>query len=98
MTVKNNIILKSLAFIFWIYALFGCQPTPHDVRQAGRDALENARIQLDSGNKAEALQLFKDAEHYGLLADDTLTVARAVTKLVTCCIGKARRKKNICGV
>ena len=77
MTVKNNIILKSLAFIFLAYALFGCQPTPRDVLQAGRDALENARIQLDSGNKAEALQLFKDAEHYGLLADDTLTVARA---------------------
>ena len=77
MTVKNNRILKSLAFILWAYALLGCQPTPRDVRQAGRDALENARIQLDSGNKAEALQLFKDAEHYGLLADDTLTVARA---------------------
>ena len=77
MTVKNNIILKSLAFIFLAYALFGCHPTPRDVRQAGCDALENAHIQLDSGNKAEALQLFKDAEHYGLLANDTLTVARA---------------------
>ena len=66
-----------LILFFLVVALAACQPTPHDVRQAGRDALENARIQLDSGNKAEALQLFKDAEHYGLLADDTLTVARA---------------------
>ena len=64
MTVKNNIILKSLVFILLAYALFGCHPTPRDVRQAGRDALGNARIQLDSGNKAEALQLFKDAELY----------------------------------
>ena len=77
MTVKNNRILESLAFILWAFALLGCQPTPRDVRQAGRDALENARIQLDSGNKAEALQFFKDAEHYGLLANDTLTVAHA---------------------
>ena len=77
MTVKNNRILEFLAFILWAFALLGCQPTPRDVRQAGRDALENARIQLDSGNNAEALQFFKDAEHYGLLANDTLTVAHA---------------------
>ena len=77
MTVKNNRILEYLALILGACAVAGSQPTPRDVRQAGRDALENARIQLDSGNKAEALQLFKDAEHYGLLADDTLTVARA---------------------
>ena len=62
--------------ILWL-ALAACQPMPRDVRQVGRDALENARIQLDSGNKSEALQLFKEAEHYGLMADDTLTVARA---------------------
>ena len=84
MTAKNNIILKSLAFILWAYALLGCQPTPRDVGQAARDALENARIQLDSGNKAEALQLFKDAEHYGLLAGDTLTVASARIKIADC--------------
>ena len=54
-----------------------CHPMPQDVKQAAQDALENARIQLDSGNKVVAFQLFKDAEHYGLMADDTLTVAHA---------------------
>ena len=72
-----RILLKTIAFILLVQAFIGCHPEPRDVKQAARDALENARIQLDSGNKAEALQLFKDAEHYGLLADDTLTVARA---------------------
>ena len=84
MTVKNNRILKFLAFILWAFALLGCQPSPRDVRQVGRDALENARIQLDSGNKAEALQFFKDAEHYGLLTHDTLTVAHAKYHIARC--------------
>ena len=74
----------------WILALLtgfmvaACHPKPHNVRQAGRDALESARIQLDSGNKAEALQLFKDAEHYSLLANDTLTVAYARYNIAKC--------------
>ena len=54
------------------------------MRLAARDALENASIQLDSGNKAVALQLFKDAEHYGLLAHDTLTVAHAKYHIARC--------------
>ena len=74
----------------WILALLtgfmvaACHPKPHNVRQAGRDALESALIQLDSGNKAEALQLFKDAEHYSLLANDTLTVAYARYNIARC--------------
>jgi len=36
--------------------LFACHPNPANMRQAGRDALENGRIQLDSGNKAEAMR------------------------------------------
>ncbi len=68
---------KAILFAFIAIVFIGCHTTPRDMRQAARNALETARIQLDSGNKAEALQLFKDAEHYGLLADDTLTVARA---------------------
>ena len=44
----------------------------------------NWRIQLDSGNKADALQLFKDAEYYGLLADDTLTLAYARFNIARC--------------
>ena len=74
----------------WILALLmgfvvaACHPKPHNVRLAGRDALESARIQLDSGHKAEALQLFKDAEHYGLLANDNLTVAHARYNIARC--------------
>lgn len=66
------------------FMVAACHPKPHNVRQAGRDALESARIQLDSGNKAEALQLFKDAEHYSLLANDTLTVAYARYNIARC--------------
>ena len=70
-------LLKIITFILLTQAFIGCHLEPRDVRQAARNALENACIQLDSGNKVEALQLFKEAEHYGLLANDTLTVARA---------------------
>ena len=68
---------KTILFVFIAIVFIGCHTTPRDARQVALDALENARIQLDSGNKAQALQLFKEAEHYGLLADDTLTVAHA---------------------
>jgi hypothetical protein len=70
-------LLKTTLFAFIAIVFIGCHTTPRDARQVARDALENARIQLDLGNKAEALQFFKDAEHYGLLANDTLTVAHA---------------------
>ena len=76
-------LLRLLSF-FLISALFACHPVPRDVRQTGHDALESARIQLDSGNKANALRLFKEAEHYGLLADDTLTVAHARFNIARC--------------
>ena len=51
---KTQYILKKA----WILALLvsflvtACHPKPRDVSQTGRDALEKARIQLDSGNKA----------------------------------------------
>ena len=70
----NVIRILSLLLTF---LLFGCQSASHDVRQIGREALTEAYIQLDSSNKTEAMRLFKEAEHYGLLADDTLTVAHA---------------------
>ena len=69
---------------FCVAALIACHPMPRDVRQAAHDALENARIQMDSGNRVEAMRLFKEAEHYGLLADDTLTVAHARLKIADC--------------
>ena len=76
--------LHHLVLSFLVAMLAACHPTSRDVRLAARDALENASIQLDSGNKAVALQLFKDAEHYGLLAHDTLTVAHAKYHIARC--------------
>ena len=77
-------LLKIIVFILLASAFIGCQPTPRDVKQAAQNALENARIQLDSGNKMEAMRLFKEAERYGLLADDTLTVAQARFNIAKC--------------
>ena len=76
--------LHHLVLSFLVTMLAACHPTSRDVKQIAQDALENARIQLDSGNKAEALQLFKEAEHYGLLAHDTLTVAHAKYHIARC--------------
>ena len=76
--------LQHLVLSFLVTVLAACHPTSRDVKQVAQDALENARIQLDSGNKAEALQLFKEAEHYGLLAHDTLTVAHAKYHIARC--------------
>ena len=77
-------LLKTIAIILITLAFIGCHPEPRDVRQAAHNALENARIQLDSGNKMDAMRLFKEAEHYGLMADDTLTVAYARFNIARC--------------
>ena len=76
--------LYHLVLLFLIAMLAACHPTSRDARQTAHDALENARIQLDSGNKADAMRLFKEAERYGLLADDTLTVAHARLNIAQC--------------
>ena len=67
----------SSLFLLLTFLLYGCQSASYDVGHIGRDALTEAYIQMDSSNKTEAMRLFKEAEHYGLLADDTLTVAHA---------------------
>ena len=74
--------------------LLACHPTSRDARQAARDALESACIQLDSGNKADAMRLFKEAEHYGLLADDTLTLAYARFNIARC-LGEYANEEEI---
>ena len=74
----------NLVWFFLIAMLAACHPTSRDARQTAHDALENARIQLDSGNKADAMRLFKEAERYGLLADDPLTVAHARLNIAHC--------------
>lgn len=71
--------------LFWLgVALAACRPMPQDVKQAAQDALEQGKVQQDSGNSSEAMRLFKEAEHYGLLADDTLTVAHARFNIAKC--------------
>ena len=76
--------LQHLVLSFLVTMLAACHPTSRDVKQVAQDALENARIQLDSGNKAEAMRLFKEAEHYGLMANQTLMVAHARYHIAQC--------------
>ena len=83
-----------LILFFLFSVLAACHPISHDVKQVAQDALENARIQLDSGNKAEAMKLFKEAEHYGLLANHTLTVAHARYHIAQC-LGYYADKKEV---
>ena len=70
--------------LFMGVMLLACHPISRDGRQTAHDALENARIQLDSGNKADAMRLFKEAERYGLSANDPLTVAHARLNIAHC--------------
>ena len=76
--------LHHLVLSFLVAMLAACHPTSRDVKQVAQDALENARIQFDSGNKVEAMRLFKEAEHYGLLANQTLMVAHARYHIAQC--------------
>ena len=76
--------LHHLVLSFLVTMLAACHPTSRDVKQVAQDALENARIQLDSGNKVEAMRLFKEAEHYGIMANQTLMVAHARYHIAQC--------------
>ncbi len=83
-----------LILFFFFSALAACHSSTHDMKQTAFDALENARVQLDSGNKAEAMKLFKEAEHYGLMANHTLTVAHARYHIAQC-LGYYADKKEV---
>ena len=76
--------LHHLVLSFLVTMLAACHPSSRDVKQVAQDALENARIQLDSGNKVEAMRLFKEAEHYGIMANQTLMVAHARYHIAQC--------------
>ena len=49
--------------------------------KAAHAALYSGFVQQHYGEKAAAMQLFKEAEHYGKLAGDSLTMARAEYKM-----------------
>lgn len=76
--------LHHLVLSFLVTMLAACHHTSRDVKQVAQDALENARIQFDSGNKVEAMRLFKEAEHYGIMANQTLMVAHARYHIAQC--------------
>lgn len=78
--------MKQLWIIGFLMLLVfsACGPNPQEARQAAQDALEQGKVQQDSGNSSEAMRLFKEAEHFGLLADDTLTVAHARFNIAKC--------------
>lgn len=75
--------LRIIGFLM-LLAFSSCGPSSQEARQAARDALEKGKVQQDSGNSSEAMRLFKEAEHFGLLADDTLTVAHARFNIAKC--------------
>ena len=75
--------LRIIGFLM-LLAFSSCGPSSQEARQAAQDALEQGKVQRDSGNSSEAMRLFKEAEHFGLLADDTLTVAHARFNIAKC--------------
>ena len=83
-----------LILFFLFLVLAACHSSTNDVKQVAFNALENARIQLDSGNKTEAMKLFKEAEYYGLMANHTLTVAHARYHIAQC-LGYYADKKEV---
>ena len=52
---------------------------------------------MESDDEAFAMEAFKNAEHYGLLAGIHSRHRVPVTRLATCCIAKARQRMNTLG-
>lgn len=77
--------------------LFSCNHEPRDVRQAAREALENGYAYLEADDDAAAMKAFKDAEHYGLLGGDSLTVSRARYKIGGMLYRKGETKEEYIG-
>ena len=77
-------IRKIIVFFILTYTFIGCHLMSCDMKHAARDDSENARIQMDSSNKVEAMRLFMEEEDYGFLADGTLTVAHAQSNIAKC--------------
>lgn len=58
-------------------ALTACKPDPRQLLDQARQSLDEGYAYLESDDDALALEAFKNAEHYGLLAGDSLTTSRA---------------------
>lgn len=58
-------------------ALAACKPGPKQQLDQARQSLDEGYAYLESDDEALALEAFKNAEHYGLLASDSLTTSRA---------------------
>lgn len=58
-------------------ALTACKPGPKQQLDQARQSLDEGYAYLESDDEALALEAFKNAEHYGLLACDSLTTSRA---------------------
>lgn len=75
---------KGFIVFFLVATLAACTSNPMRMREQAEQSLQAGYVQLAADNKASAMQAFKDAEHYGLLADDTLTVAHARFNIAKC--------------
>lgn len=92
--IRNAIKIAFLGLMLFLYA---CHPTPHDARQTAQDALENGYAYMDADDESAAMEAFKDAEHFGLLAGDSLTVSRARYEIGDMLYRKGETKEEYIG-
>ncbi len=92
--IRNAI---KIVFLGLGLVLFACNHEPLDMGQAAREALENGYAYLEADDDAAAMEAFKDAEHYGLLGGDSLTVSRARYKIGGMLYRKGETKEEYIG-
>ena len=69
--------MRLLILFLLLAALTACKPDPRQLIDQARQSLEEGYAYLESDDEAFAMEAFKNAEHYGLLAGDSLTTSRA---------------------
>lgn len=69
--------MHHLFLALFLAALAACKPGPKQQLDQARQSLDEGYAYLESDDEALALEAFKNAEHYGLLASDSLTTSRA---------------------
>ena len=88
---------KGLIAFFLVATLAACTSNPMRMRERAEQSLQTGYVQLEADNEALAIQAFKDAEHYGLLAGDSLTVSRARYEIGDMMYRKGETKEEYIG-
>lgn len=89
--------MRLLILFLLLATLTACKPDPRQLLDQARQSLEEGYAYLESDDEAFAMEAFKNAEHYGLLAGIHSRHRVPVTRLATCCIAKARQRMNTLG-